>query len=77
MSLIISIGQQFRKARAKHGCSAGTIGQLINITQSDWLAFELGMGTREKINVQQLTKAASFLGFRVPQSEVKKALGGK
>lgn len=77
MSLVITLGQQFRKARAAHGCSAGTIGNLINITQSDWLAFELGMSTRERLTVAQLSKAAEFLGFKVQQSTVAAALGGK
>lgn len=77
MSLITTIGQQFRKARAAHGCSAGTIGNLINSNSSDWLAFELGMSTRDPLTVSQLEKAARFLKFQVPQSTIAAALGAK
>ena len=77
MSLTITLGQQFRKARAQHGCSAGTIGNLINATKTDWLAFELGMKTRDKITIAQLTKAAQFLKLQIKPTTIAQALRGR
>jgi transcriptional regulator with XRE-family HTH domain len=75
MSLILTLGQLFRTARVQHGCSAATVGNLINVTQSDWLAFELGMSSREKFSVDQLERAAKFLNLMIPQSAVESIWG--
>ncbi|MDT3280482.1 MULTISPECIES: hypothetical protein [Shewanella] len=77
MSITTSLGQQFRKARAQHGCSAGTIGNLINVTQSEWLAFELGMKTRQPLTMIQLKKAADFIKLQIKPATIAKALRGQ
>ncbi len=77
MRLAITLGQQFRKARAQHGCSAGTIGNLINATQTDWLCFELGMRPRHPLTVAQLMKAAEFLKLTITQATVASGLRGR
>lgn len=77
MSITTSLGQQFRKARAEHGCSAGTIGNLINVTQSEWLAFELGMKTRQPLTMIQLKKVADFIKLQIKPATIAKALRGQ
>ncbi|MGI2157881.1 hypothetical protein [Shewanella baltica] len=77
MSITTSLGQQFRKARAQHGCSAGTIGNLINVTQSEWLAFELGMKTRQPLTMIQLKKAADFIKLQIKPATIANALRGR
>ncbi|MCS6098743.1 hypothetical protein [Shewanella baltica] len=77
MSITTSLGQQFRKARAQHGCSAGTIGNLINVTQSEWLAFELGMKTRQPLTMIQLKKAADFIKLQIKPTTIANALRGQ
>ena len=74
MSITTSLGQQFRKARAQHGCSAGTIGNLINVTQSEWLAFELGMKTSQPLTMIQLKKAADFIKLQIKPTTIANAL---
>lgn len=77
MSITTSLGQQFRKARAQHGCSAGTICNLINVTQSEWLAFELGMKTRQPLTMIQLKKAADFIKLQIKPATIANALRGR